>query len=139
MGHKAIALLPTEALPAVVAVVVGRAAVLPVVGVVGTQVGVDPALPQDLHAGTIKGFQRAPAAVQEIVFSGVQFPAGRHTGQASRVEVLEPGAVLFQPPEVGQPGPVAAVVRQELPGEGIKHYHDRSHKSISSLWKIAYS
>lgn len=48
-----------------IAVVIGRAAVFPIVVVIGDEVAVDARLVQDLGEGVVEGFERAPAAVQE--------------------------------------------------------------------------
>ena len=61
-----VAFLAADEFVAVVAVVVGRAAILQVVEVVGDQVAVDAGLVQQLGEGVVERLQRAPAAVQEV-------------------------------------------------------------------------
>lgn len=136
VGHIAVAFLAAEPFPGIVAVVIGRAAVLPVVRMVGAQMAVHPVLAQHLEHRAVERLQRAPAAVQEIVFAGMQLPPGRHAGQAAAVKVVEPGAVVCQAGKVGQLCPVAAVVRQEFAGQGIEHDHNGTHSPflLSAEW-----
>jgi hypothetical protein len=61
--------------------------------------------------------------VKKIVTPGVQFPAGGHTGQAAGVTIIKGYGMFRQTPEVGRPGPVAAVGGQMPPVKRIEHHH----------------
>ena len=89
LAHPGVALLAARELPAVVALVVGRAAVLEVMVVVGDEVRVNAAVLQQFRHRVVEGFQRPPAAVQEVVAPGVQFTARRHAGHAAHVAAVE--------------------------------------------------
>ena len=84
-----VAFLAAHELVGVVAVVVGGAAVLPVVEVVGHEVAVDAGLVQQLGEGVVERLQRAPAAVQEGQAAGQHVAPGRHAGQAADIVVVE--------------------------------------------------
>lgn len=75
-----VALLAPRELIAGIAVVIGGAAVLPVVVVVGAEMRIDPVLFQQLRHGVVKGLQRAPAPMEKVIAPGVQLPAGGHAG-----------------------------------------------------------
>ena len=69
--HKAVALLSTEALPGVIAVMIGAATVFPIVRMVCTQMGIDALRTQDFDTRTIKRFQRTPASMKKVMLSGM--------------------------------------------------------------------
>lgn len=122
-----IALLAPEELPGVVAPVVGRPAVLPVVLVVADEVGVDAVPLENLGHGVVERLQRTPAPVEEVVAPGVEFAAGRHAGHGARVAGVVGDRAFRQAAEVGGVGPVGAVRRQQVPVEAVEHHHDGLH------------
>lgn len=71
VSHKAVALLSTEALPGVIAVVIGAATVFPIVRMVCTQMGIDALRTQDFDTRTIKRFQWTPASMKKVMLSGM--------------------------------------------------------------------
>ncbi len=126
-------LLAAEELEGAEAAVVGGPAVLPVVLVVGGQMGVDAVVLQQFGHRVVERLQRAPAAVQEVVAAGVQLPAGRHAGHAPGVAVVEGDRALGEPGEVRRVDPVSAVGRQEPPVQRVEHDHDGLHAEPSSI------
>ena len=60
-----IALLPANELVAVVPIVIGGAAILPIVEVVGDQMAVDAGVVQQLGERIVERLQRTPAAMQK--------------------------------------------------------------------------
>ncbi len=108
-GLPGVPLLAAHALPGVIAGMVSSAAVLPVVLVVGYEVGVDAVLLQDLGHGIVVGLNGSPAPVEEIVPSGMQLPAGRHTGEGAGVAAVKTDRVPGKTLKIGRDGPVAAV------------------------------
>ena len=125
-----VALLAAHAVPGGVALVIGGAAVLPIVVVVAHQMGVHAGIAQQLGHGIVEGLQRAPAAVQEIVAPRVQLPPGGHAGQTARPAVVEGHRPPCQPGEIGRFRPVAAVGFQQVPVEGIVHDHNGFHLAV---------
>ena len=84
-----IAFLPADEVVCVVAVVVSRAAVAPVVEMVGDQVGINAMLMQHARQRMVEGLQRPPAAMQEIQSAGVHVAPRRHARQAADVVIVE--------------------------------------------------
>ena len=125
-----IALLATHVDPARIAVVIGGTAVLPVVIVVGDEVGVDPVLLQDREGGVVERLERAPGAVQEVVPAGVQLAPGGHARHGTDVVVVERDRAFAETHEVGRQGPVATVVRQHVPVQRVVHDHDGLHGGL---------
>ena len=130
LGHLAdegIALLATEKLPRGIAAVIGRPAILPVVVVVGGQVGVHAGPAEHLRDRVVERLQRPPRRVQEVGPPGVEVAPRRHARHGADVGALEGRRPPRQPREVGGVGPVAAVGRQQVPVERVEHDHDRFH------------
>ena len=125
-----VALLTAHVHPTRIAVVVGGAAILPVVIVVGDQCRVDAVFLQNREGGVVEGFERPPGPMQEIVPSRMQFAPGRHAGHGADVVVVEGDRAFAQAHEVRRQGPVAAVVRQHVPVQGIVHDHDGFHGGL---------
>ena len=122
-----VALLSPEALPRAVPPVVGRAAILPIVGVVADEMGVDAVSLEDFRHGIVKRLDRPPAPVQEVIAPRVQLPPRGHAGKAARIA----GVKLHGAP--GQAGKVrrmrlrAAIGLKHMPVERIVHHDDGSH------------
>ena len=95
--------------------VIGSAAVLPVVLVVSDFMGVDPIGMQDRRHGVIKRFQGPPGPMQKVVTPGVHFPSSRHTRHGSDIEVIKLDGPFRQPLEVRRLDPIVAVAREKMP------------------------
>ena len=119
-GLPGIPLLAPDALPGAVAGVVGSAAVLPVVLVVGDQVGVHAALLQQLRHGVVKGLQRPPAAVEEVIAAGVQLPPGGHAGHGAHIAAVKLNGMPGQPLKIGGQHPVTAIGGKQMPVQRVK-------------------
>src|SRR3954454_6582257 len=89
MRFPGVTLLPADVFPATVALVIGRAAIFPIMLVVADQVGIDAVLLQDFGHRVVEWLERSPAAVQEIVSPGMQFAPGRHARHTPRVTVVK--------------------------------------------------
>ena len=129
LSHPWISLLAADDLVAVKFGQVAGAAVLPVVEVIGRNMGIDTGF---LHAGNdriIKWLHRRPGRVQEIIPAGLQFAAGRHTWHTSAVETVKCERFLAQTLKLRHDCPVTAVVGEKMPIQGIKHHHNCFHKS----------
>ena len=133
LAFPGIALLAAHVLPARIAVVVGGAAVFPVVVVVRDKVRVDAVAFQDCESGVVERLVRPPGTVQEVVPAGVQLPACRHARHGADVVVVESNRALAQADEVGGERPVAAVVRQHVPVQRVVHDHYSFHAAASSI------
>ena len=79
--YPRISLLPADEIPTVKGGVIGCAAVLEIVVVVGDQVAMDSRMMHQPRSSHIKRFQRSPRAVQKIQPPGLQVAPGGHTGQ----------------------------------------------------------
>ena len=123
----AVTLLSAESFPGRIAVMIRCTAVLPIVGMIGDQVGIDPILGQDLERRAVKRLQRSLTPVQEVVFPGMQFSSCRHTRKTSRIEPVKLYTMFLQPLEIRCIYPVISIVRQKLSRQCVKHDHDRSH------------
>ena len=67
---------------------------------VGYKMGVDAVLLHDLGEGIIKGFQRPPAAMQEMAAASVKVAARRHAGQAADIVIVKSHRPLLEPGEI---------------------------------------
>jgi hypothetical protein len=136
-----VALLAADELVAVVAAVIGGAAVLPVVVVVGDQVAVDAGLVEQLGTRVVERLERAPAAMQEGQPPGLHVPPGRHAGQAADVVAVEGHGALGEAAEIGRLEAGAAIGTERQAVEGIEQHEDQLHSisphSSSSLATVA--
>ena len=130
LSHPGIALVAAAELPGVVLGVIGGAALFEVVLMVGAEVGVDAVLLEHLRHGVVEGLERPPTAMEEVVAAGVEFAPGGHAGQAAGVGILELDRAGGQTLEVGRVHPVAAVVGQVVPVQGVEHHHDGLQSSL---------
>ena len=127
-GLPVVTFLAPDDLPGAVAVVVVAAPVLPIVQVVGDQVGIDPLLLQQLRHGVVKGLQGTPLPVEEVVAPGVELPAGRHTGHGAHIAVVKLDAVLCQTLKIGGNGCCGRIVAGKIPAvQGVIEYDDCLH------------
>jgi hypothetical protein len=135
-----VALLAADELVAVVAAVIGGAAVLPVVVVVGDQVAVGAGLVEQLGE-RVERLERAPAAMQEGQPPGLHVPPGRHAGQAADVVAVEGHGALGEAAEIGRLEAGAAIGTERQAVEGIEQHEDQLHSisphSSSSLATVA--
>lgn len=95
-----IVFLAADEVPGLEARVVGGAAILEVVQVVGDQVGIDAVLAHQLGKRVVERLQRPPAAVHEVQPAGVQVTARRHARKAADPVVLESDAPLGETVEI---------------------------------------
>ena len=96
-----VGLLAADEFEAVVALVIGPAAVREVVVVVGDQVGIDAGLGEQRRERVVERLERAPAPVQEVEPARVQVAARRHAGHAADIVPLEAHGALGQPGKFG--------------------------------------
>src|SRR6185437_34607 len=80
-----VAFLAADEFVAVIARVIGGAAILPVVEMVGDEMAVDAGLAEQLRKGIVERLQRSPAAVQEGEPAGLHVASRRHAGQAADI------------------------------------------------------
>jgi len=113
--------------------VIGSAAFFEVVLMVGAEMGVNAVLFEDLRHGVVEGFQRSPAAMEEVVAAGVEFASGGHAGQAAGVGILKLHGAGGEALEIGRVHPVAAVVGKVMPVQGVEHHHDRFQSGLQSF------
>ena len=105
-----------------------------VVVMVGDHVAVHAALvAQDGGQALVPRLHRAPRRLQEVDPSGEHLTARRHTGQGPGEVVVEHGAALRQPVDVGRDGELAAVAAQVVAVQRIHHNEDGSHVLSSSV------
>ena len=124
-----VALLAADEIVGVVAVVISGAAVAPVVKMVRDQVRIDALLVQQRRERVVEGFQRAPAAVQEIQAPGMQVAPRRHARQAAHVVLVEGDALRSQAAEVRCGDRFTAVRRKGAPVERIEQDEDGAHEA----------
>ena len=106
---------------------VGGAAILQVVEVVGDQVAVDAGPVQQLGEGVVERLQRPPAAVQEAQPAGLHVAPCRHAGQATDIVPVEGQRARRQPVEVGCRDARAAIGPQQVPVERVEQDEDGLH------------
>nr|WP_276320673.1 hypothetical protein [Phytoactinopolyspora endophytica] len=122
-----VALLPAEELPGGVARVVRGAAVLPVVRVVGDQVGVHAGLAEQLRHRVVERLEWAPRAVQEVMAAGVHLAPGGHARHRAGVEVVEGDGLRRQAREVRGVDDRVGVGSEQVPVEAVEHQDDGAH------------
>ena len=105
-----ITFLPPDCIPGGIAAVIGGSAVFPIVVVVRNQMGINPPVFQDFRHRVIEGLQRPPAAMQETIAPGMQFPARWHTRQAADIAVVENGGFFTQARKIFCLGPRTTVI-----------------------------
>ena len=103
------------------------ATVLEVVKMVGDQMGVDSIFLEDFGHRIVERLQRSPTAVEEIVATGVQLAPSRDARHAAHITIVKSCSLFGQPREVDCLDRLAAVGRQHVTIEAIKHYHDGFH------------
>ena len=138
IGHPVITFLAAIAAPAGITAVVGAAAILDIMVMVGSKAAVDAVLFQDFRHGIIIRFHGAPAAVQEVIAAGVQLSAGRHAGQTAHITFVKADGMGCQTLKVGgRDG--AAIHAQQIPAQGVIHDHQCFHGwfslSITDHWR----
>ncbi len=135
-----VALLPAHELVGVVAVVVGRAAILPIVEVVGDQVAVDAGLVQDLRKGVVEGLHRPPTPVQEGKPACQHVAARRHARQRAYVMAVVRARALGQPVEVRRRDALAAVRAEHVAIQRVEQhehaFHGRSLLTSRHPWSV---
>lgn len=122
-----VALLTPDHLVGGEPVVEGRTAVLPIVGVVGDQVGVDAVLGQDLRRGIVKRLQRSPAAVHEVIGTGMQLPPCGDAGQAPDIKLVKSDHFVGKPLKIRRDGFHVSIVGEKQTVQGIVHDGDCTH------------
>ena len=132
-GLPVIPLLTAHIFPAAVSVMIGAASILPIMIVVADQMAVNAVFLQDFRHGIIVGLHGAPASVQEIVTSCVDFPPCGHTGKASHIAFVKRDAAVRKAFEIRGLCPVTAVWGKHVTVQGIVHYHDCFHNFSPSL------
>src|SRR4029077_4197321 len=116
-GLPRIAFLTAHELVAVVAIVIGRSAILPIVEVIRHEMAVDPVLEKEFGEGVVEGLERPPAAVQESEAPGQHVAPGGHAGEAPDVVALECGGARCEPVEVRRRDARTAVGTEDVPVE----------------------
>ena len=122
-----VALLSAEALPGAVAVVIRRAAVLPVMRVIADQMRIHAVALENFGHGIVVGLDRAPAVVQEIVAAGMQLAARGHARKAARVAGFKLRRALREAGKVRRVRLGAAIRLEHMPVQGIVHHHYGAH------------
>ena len=79
---------------------IGGAAICEIMMMVGYKMGVDAVLLHNLGERIIKGFQRPPAAMQEMAAASVKVAARRHAGQAADIVIVKGHRPLLEPDEI---------------------------------------
>ena len=104
--------------------VVGGAAIFPVVVVIRHQVRVDVVFFQ-LHKGrVIEWLVRPPGAMQKVVSTGMHFTSRWHTRHTADIVVVECDGPFRKTGEIWRKGPVATVVRQHVTVQRVVHNQD---------------
>ena len=93
---------------------IGGPAILPVMIVIGHQIGEHSVPAQDFRHGIVEGLHRALGPMQKVVPSSMQLPARGHTGQIACIAGIKLNGLPGELPEAGRKGFPAAVRGQHM-------------------------
>jgi hypothetical protein len=125
-----VSLVAPDDFPGVVPLMISGSAIFPVMLVIADKMGIDPLVLQNLRHGIVKGFNGPPASMEEIIPAGMEFPPGRHAGEASCIAIIKNNRFFRKPAEIRGFSPIAAISGQQVPVKGIKHQHNRFHGQL---------
>ena len=122
-----VAFLAADELEGVVAVVIGGAAILPVMRMVGDQMAVDAGVVEQLRHRVVERLQRAPASVQKRQTSGQHVAARRHARQAADIMAVKRKAARGEPIEVRRRDAFPAIGAEQMTIQRIEQDEDSFH------------
>ena len=126
-----IVFLATNKIPGAEPRVVGGAAVLEIVHVVGNEMRVDAGLAQQLGEGVVEGLERPPAPMHEAQPAGVEIAPCRHAGQAADEMPVEGHGPLGEPVEVGRTDGRPAIAAHGRAIQRVEKNKDRFHGALA--------
>ena len=125
-----IVFLAANEVPGAEAAVIGRAAVLEVMHVIGDQMGVDPGFTHHLGKRVVERLERSPAAMHEVQASGMQIAARGHAGQAADEMRVEGDRAAGEAVEVGRSNALRAIAADRAAHQRVEQDENRAHGSI---------
>ncbi len=128
-GLPRVLLLTADELVGVEAAVVGGAAIVPVMAMVGDKMAVDAGRPQQLREGIVKRLERPPTPVKKVEPAGLHVAPSRHAGQAACIVPLEDRRPPCQPVEIGRRDPAAVIGSEHMPVERVEENKNALHPS----------
>ena len=123
IANPLIPLLPAHQIKRGVALMVGSAAILPVVMVVRHLMRMHAVLIKQLGHRIIKRLQWPPRAMQEIVAAGMHFAPRWHARHRAHIEIVELHCSLGQALKVRRLDPFVTVGRHEVSTQSVVHHH----------------